>query len=190
METDKTKLRELVLQALRSHELESAHAYARQLKEVEKSEHPERHREMFGVLRGVDHLKLVFSSKPKILNSVSEERLDHLRVAAGTALLLGVTRFKDYLPEGFNTGLGMDNDSAVRMVLFRADHEDDMAQARLTGATKVRLTASNSADDFSGVCENCKALHGKEWDLKKAPELPLKDCSSKYGCRCLMLAID
>jgi hypothetical protein len=158
--------------------------------EIEKSEHPERHHALFGVLRSVDHLKLVFSCKPQILKSVSEEALEHLRFAGGTALLLGVTRFREYLPADFNTGLAMDDDSAVRMLLFRADHDGDMAQARMTGAKKVRLVASNWADDFSGVCENCKPLHGKEWSLKKAPELPLKDCTSRYGCRCLMLTVE
>jgi hypothetical protein len=190
MVTDKMELRALVLKALRAHELDSAHAYARQLKYIETNEHLERHHELFGALESVDHLKLVFASKPQILKSVKGEALEHLRFAAGTALLLGATHFHEYLPADFSTGLAMDNDSAVRMLLFRVSHEHDMAQAKTAGAEKVRLVAANWADNFSGVCENCKALHGKQWSLKRAPEIPLKHCMSKCGCRCRLVTID
>ena len=78
MATDITELRELVLTALRAGDLEGAYTYAHRLKDVEAREHPQRHHELFGVLRGVDHLKLVFSCKPQILKSVSEEALQHL----------------------------------------------------------------------------------------------------------------
>jgi hypothetical protein len=189
MPTDKTELRELVLSALRSRDLESAHAYAQQLKDIEAREHPEWHHPPFGVMRSVDHLKLILSCKTQILESVSDEVLEHLRYAAGVASLLGVTRFRDYLPSGFKTGLAMDNDSAVRMLLFRASHECDLAYARLAKAEKVWLMAVNWAANFFGVCDYCKALHGQEWKLEEAPEFPLKRCTSETGCRCMVVPV-
>jgi hypothetical protein len=189
MQSDKTELRDLVLSALRSRDLESAHAYAQQLKDVEAIEHPERVGMLFGRLRGVDHLKLVFSCRPLILENVSDETLEHLRFAAGVASLLGNTRFRDYLPAGLKTGIKMDNDSSVRMLLFRASHECDMVHARLANARKVRLVAANWAADFWGVCDYCKALHGKEWELDAAPEIPLNHCASKFGCRCIVVSV-
>jgi hypothetical protein len=190
MTTDKSQLRDLVIAALRSRDLESAHTYAQQLKDVEDREHPERVGRVFGRLRGVDHLEFVFSCKPLILETVSDETLEHLRFAAGVASLLGVTRFRDYLPAGLKSGLAMENDSAVRMILFRAANESDLALVRLSGSKGVRLVAANSATDFWGVCDYCKALHGKEWELDAAPEIPLKHCTSKLGCRCIVVPID
>lgn len=189
MQADKTKLRDLVLSALRSRDFENAHSYAQQLKDVEAREHPEWNNEQFGALRSVDHLKLIFSCKPQILSRVSDEALEQLRFAAGVCSLLGVTRFRDYLPSGFKTSLAMDNDSAVRMILFRASHESNIAHARLVKAKKVRLVAANCAADFDGVCEHCKALHGRVWNVEEAPEVPLKHCTSKYGCRCMVESV-
>jgi hypothetical protein len=184
MQTVKTELHDIVLSALRSRDLETAHAYAQRLKDIEDREHPEWEHRRFGRLRGVDHLKLVLSCRPQILENVSDEVLEHLRFAAGVSSLLGVTRFRNYLPTGFKTTLLMDNDSAVRMLLFRASYECDMAYARVAKAERVRLVAANWAAGFSGVCENCKALHGQEWKLEETPEIPLKHCTSKTGCRC------
>jgi hypothetical protein len=115
MQTVKTELHDLVLTALRSRELETAHAYAQQLKDIEAREHPEWEHRLFGRLRGVAYLKLVLSCRPQILESVNDVELEHLRFAAGVSSLLGVTRFRDYLPPDFKTGLLMDNDSTVRM---------------------------------------------------------------------------
>jgi hypothetical protein len=190
MTTDKSQLCDLVISALRSRELESAHAYAQQLKDVEAIEHPERVGSVFGRLRSVDHLKFVFSCKPLILENVKDETVEDLRFAAGVASLLGVTRFRDYLPAGLKTGLAMDNDSAVRMILFRAANESDLARARLANAPRVRLVAANWAADFWGVCDYCKGLHGEEWALDVVPEIPLRHCTSKFGCRCIVVPVD
>jgi hypothetical protein len=53
MATDKSQLRDLVISALRSRDLESAHAYAQQLEDVKVIEHPERDYKRFGRLRSV-----------------------------------------------------------------------------------------------------------------------------------------
>jgi hypothetical protein len=186
MTTNKSQLRDLVFSALHSRDLESAHAFAQQLKDLEDAEHPERENIIQGRLRSVDHVKFVFSCKPLILENVSDETLEHLRFAAGVSSLLGVTRFRDYLPAGMKTGLAMDNDSAVRMILFRAANESDRARARLSNAPRVRLVAANWGADFWGVCDYCKGLHGEEWALDAVPEIPLKHCTSKFGCRCIV----
>jgi hypothetical protein len=128
--------------------------------------------------RDVAMLKVMFSSKPKILSSLNEEQMEYLRIAAGMMHLWGASQAKDWLPDNFETALPMDNDAAARMISFHVSHQFNIAQYRAAGIKTVEILATENS------CKACKKLAKKKYKLSEVPELPYEKCTSEMGCRC------
>jgi len=131
-------------------------------------------------------LNIIFGSKPRILASLNDEHLDQLRIAAGMMHLWGTNKAKGWLPPDFKTTLSMDNDAAARMIVFHATHQVQIAQYRKVGVKKVKIITAN--DTY--VCEVCRELASKEYELSQVPELPHEKCRSEMGCRCTAVVAD
>lgn len=125
-------------------------------------------------------LRRVFSVKPKILASVSGKVLEELRVAAGMAFL-GLA--SNWLPEDLDTGMAMDCDAAVNMIIAQVQNARNIESFRLGGVSKIKILCSQD-----GPCEACSALRSRIWPLDAAPEIPYEHCTSACGCRCVCVA--
>jgi hypothetical protein len=176
---------ELVLPALQCGDLEAALAAGKAIEEAKGIGNDP-------LFPGADleHLKRIYSASPKILRPIGPEKLRTLQVVASAAYLVGISRYRHLLPEGFQTGLKMDNEAAVRMVQFSARHRSEMDYFRSANVKSVRHWSSPNSDEKWKSCATCDALRGREWDLNEAPELPYELCTSRLGCRCTYFLIN
>jgi hypothetical protein len=115
--------------------------------------------------------------KPKILARLSGKVLEELRVAAGMAFL-GFGR--NWLSEDLDTGLAMNCDAAVNMIISRVQSDRNREGFHQGGVSKVRIQCSQD-----GPCEVCSALRSRVLPLDEAPEIPYERCTSPSGCRCV-----
>ena len=134
----------------------------------------------------VDVLSVIFGRTPKILGKVDEGQLGPLRLAAGMAHLWGTNQFEEWLPPGFESGLGMDNDTAAGMILMLGTHEATLAGYRRSSV--VRAVEILTARD-ERLCAACESLSGKTFTLDEVPELPYEHCTSEFGCRCCLAPV-
>lgn len=129
--------------------------------------------------RDVQVMKAMFSSRPKILDGLVEEEWEPLRVAAAMMHLWGESTAREWLPEGFAGVPRFDADTAVRMLLFHANHKLDLVRFREMGVKKATIEGCGDAS-----CEECRKMAGKTIPLAKIPELPHAACTHQVGCRC------
>jgi len=128
-------------------------------------------------------LDTIFRGKPKILAALPDEQMQSFRITAAMMHLWGGNRAQEWLPSGLETGLVLGGESAARMILFYALHQQKLSNYRKGDIKKVKiLTAKNR------VCEACQKLEGKIFAIDQAPELPHEKCTSETGCRCTMVA--
>ena len=123
-------------------------------------------------------IELIMELKPAILEACTETVLSRLRMAAAISAIAGRNAPKNLL-DGVVTGIRLDPDTAARMFYFAARHAEDMQKWRQIRIREVKLLATVDS------CPVCSRLHGRQWRLEDAPELPRKDCGHVYGCRCL-----
>lgn len=135
-------------------------------------------------------LEQIYTARPRILASLNEETLKTLQVAASAGFLAGMSRFRYILPAGFSTGLRMENDAAVRMIIFRAAHDDRIKSFASAEVRQIRWHAFPSADPEWDCCEACGFMDGRVFDLSKAPEQPYEFCTSHLGCRCTYFMVN
>ena len=128
----------------------------------------------------IRELELISRNVPGILSGEEEETLRDLRTAAGMMLLWGTNTAKTWFPDGINTAGHLDADSAARMLMFYARHMDELSDLKELGVKSVQIRGVGDGNQ----CQACLALDGKQFTLKKVPELPLAKCTCEIGCRC------
>jgi hypothetical protein len=134
----------------------------------------------------VESLRAIFNATPAILESIEEDRLGQLRSPAGMMLLWGTGTAERWLPDGFETGIHLDANTASRMLVFHAHHLRNMKEYREAGIRNVKVLG---CDD--GVrCPECRKISGKQYPMENAPELPYAKCTCDGGCRCTAVVAD
>lgn len=129
-------------------------------------------------------LNIIFGSKPKILARLNDGQLDMLRLAAGMIYLCGTNKGQEWLPPDFQTGLAMDNNTAIRMFYFHALHQMNIYNYGQSGVVKqVEILAMQDS------CDACKKISGKRFKLNDVIELPYEHCTHEMGCRCTVVPI-
>lgn len=78
--------------------------------------------ENYNVESGVETLNRIFGKTPGILRNVAEDRLNMIRLAAAMMELWGTSGAKKWFPDGLETGIHFDSDTACRMLVFHANH--------------------------------------------------------------------
>lgn len=134
--------------------------------------------------RDVEMMNNIFSSRPKILSKLRDEKLDMFRQGAAMMSLWGKNTAKDWLPPDLTTELSFDVDTAARMFLFHASHKTSLEQYRKSGVVKfVEILAAQDS------CDECKKFTKKKYKLNEVPELPHENCTHEKGCRCTLIPV-
>lgn len=134
--------------------------------------------------RDVEMMNNIFSSRPKILSKLRDEKLDLFRQGAAMMSLWGKNTAKDWLPPDLTTDLSFDVDTAARMFLFHATHKTSLEQYRKSGVVKfVEILAAQDS------CDECKIYTKKKYKLNEVPELPHENCAHEKGCRCTLIPV-
>ena len=128
----------------------------------------------------VEALKAIFNSTPAILQRIEENRLKQLRLAACLMQLWGTNTARDWLPDGFDTGIALNGDTACRMFVFYASHLRNMKGYKEAGVLTVEVLGAGDGD----TCSECRKINGKIYQLKNVPDLPYAKCTCEIGCRC------
>lgn len=134
--------------------------------------------------RYVVPLKEMYSSKPKILADVPEEKMEQIRLSAATSYLWGTGRPKVQEDiEGISSKF--DNPTAAQMVLMWLYSKNSLNNYRCNSDVVkfIKILPSPFA------CEECKKLSEIEFKLSEAVELPYHRCTSKNGCRCVYIPV-
>jgi hypothetical protein len=125
------------------------------------------------------HLERIVSAAPSILGAVSVETLQKLRLNAAMWYVCG-----EYFtpPSGNVEESRLPMETAIRMILFSASWRRNIDQFRAAGISRVRHSAVMAN---TSTCDTCRQLHGREWLVGDAPELPSELCGNQeLGCRC------
>ena len=130
----------------------------------------------------LEDFRTLFSVRPKILAGISEDALDHLRIAAGMGFLMLDYRRPEWLPPGFSVGLPMSNQTAMLMLIGATQVKLNLVNFRNAGIFRVRISGGHS----EMTCDGCKALIDTVWPIDEVPELPYSKCTSGAGCRCFL----
>lgn len=143
-------------------------------------------------LTSISTLDAILGAEPSILKSCSKKVLGELQVAAAISCVISDNRGGKFLPEGLTTGLKMDNDAAVRMVIFSVMEQRNIAswtKSRVVESIQMRCPAVNEGEKFK-TCDRCRVLEGRIFRLESPlPELPYEHCESVMGCRCFYQAV-
>ncbi len=133
----------------------------------------------------ISALKSMFSSAPKILKGISNEKLKILQIAGAMKFLYGTSSFSKYLPNDFETGTRFDCETASRMLTFVGYHQRNLASYRAYPSVTVGVEILNAP----GCCEECNKLNGKKFKLDEVIELPYEHCTHEMGCRCTIIPL-
>lgn len=133
--------------------------------------------------RDVAILQAIWTSTPKILSRLDEDRVTALRVAASMDYLLGETSMRKRLPSEL-PGYRMDTATACRMFMFHATHKQNIENYRRSGVVRV---VGISATQTS--CEACRGIDGKRFNLEDVIDLPYEHCTHEMGCRCVVVPV-
>lgn len=133
-------------------------------------------------------LKRIFGPLPRILQGLPECEREPLRIAAAMDCLWGTNHASRWLPASIIGIPRLGPDTTARMLIFHAQHCEDLNSYRSLGFTKFNiLTTTGQPSDNS--CEVCQRFAGHTYSLDMAPELPYEHCTSERGCRCQLLPI-
>jgi len=141
-------------------------------------------------------IPLAFAAKPKILSAVSEDVMRCLRFTAAASelcvLCRGCGEAKCFAPDtdlikSLKTGLDMENQAALRMVIFHVNFQYKKETWKQMGVRRVQLRAIHHPDEMRVPCQTCMELDGREWPIDEVPDLPYQHCTSKFGCRCFAM---
>ncbi len=126
-------------------------------------------------------LECIFSGWPAILNTVTHDLRDALRLGAAMMELFGARTAMQWFEEVPKTNSHLDPDTVIRMICFYGRHQQEMQEYKRMGVRCVTIIGGEDEES----CPHCAAISGKKFPLGKAPELPLPTCTSECGCCCI-----
>lgn len=133
----------------------------------------------------VESLKMIFKSTPTILKQIEENRLRQLRLASGMMHLWGAKTIRPWLPDGFDTGIRLDGDTACRMFVFYASHLRNIKTYKEAGVRTVEIIGAGD----QSTCPECQKINGKKYRIDDVPEIPYAKCTCETGCRCTIVGV-
>lgn len=133
--------------------------------------------------RDIGQLKMIFETKPKILDGLADADWEPLRVAVGMMALWGTSSAKTWLLASFVGVARFDHDTVARMLLFASSHNWRLLEYRQLADRGVRIKGFQVSATIDS-CQTCKEMAEKLYGFNNLPELPHAECTHPYGCRC------
>lgn len=125
-----------------------------------------------------------------LLDGLSDETITWLKQYAAEQHLWGAywELPSDEIPDHVQTELDTSTLSAPAAAYWKAYQlalyvDNQETWQRCKGGDHVRRLEIVGADDEHS-CDHCRTTMGKEFLVARVPELPHRECTSPYGCRC------
>ncbi len=125
-----------------------------------------------------------------LLAGLSQETVTWLKQYAAEQHLWGAywQLDPDAIPDHVQTELDTTDLTAVEAAYWKAYQlalyvDNQETWQRCKGGDHVRRLEIVGADDEES-CDHCRAFFGKEFLVARVPELPHRDCTARFGCRC------
>lgn len=126
-------------------------------------------------------LGAIFKFKPKVLEKLTNEILEILRIAAAMNYLWGTNNNRQWLPSEFKSGLAIDNNIAVGLFVKNAYFHRSISEYRSSDVvTNVKILSTK-------CCTTCNELANKKFSFDAMPELPYEHCTCDTGCNCTVI---
>lgn len=125
-----------------------------------------------------------------LLDGLSEETVKWLKLYAAEQHLWGVhwRLTPEQIPPSVSQELARPDMDIVESVYWRAHAialyvDNQETWQRVKGGDHVRRMEIVGPDD-EATCEHCRQTLGKQFLVARVPELPHRECTSPFGCRC------
>ena len=125
-----------------------------------------------------------------LLDGLSEEAVKWLKLYAAEQHLWGVhwRLTPEQIPPSVAQELARPDMDIVESVYWRAHAialyvDNQETWQRVKGGDHVRRMEIVGPDD-EATCEHCRQTLGKQFLVARVPELPHRECTSPFGCRC------
>jgi len=128
-------------------------------------------------------LKTIFSKTPSTLQSLNDEQLNALRIAAGMMVIWGSNNGKKWLPEDFSNPSNISVEAAMRTLLSHGVFLENIQRYKKAGVKFVRILSAGTLS-----CENCRKHEGRVYPIDQVIALPNPECTHEMGCRCCLVA--
>lgn len=135
----------------------------------------------------VSALKVIFSSRPKILSGMPESDWEPLHIASALSHLLHGRCSTQWLPEWFVGLSKFDASTTLRMMQFHFMFLQRVNEMRSLGITHGEILGCGVK---GGTCNACLKIDGIVKKLDDLPELPYEKCTcTQTGCRCTVVSV-
>jgi len=131
-----------------------------------------------------ESIRMALAANPRAVQGVSDEVLEHLRRAAVMVFLGFGHPSERWLPKGLSTGLRVDSESAVNLLVAYVQERRNILQASQHAHLISGVFIRQGSEQPFPPCPVCRTLEGKRWSLGEQPELPYEHCIHDMGCRC------
>jgi hypothetical protein len=134
----------------------------------------------------VTELGYILTRTPQVLGDCPDRILRPIRVAAGLWLLAcGSSPIRRFITKDRDYNYRYTPETVTRLLSRHASYLLRRAQMTDAGIKTVKILPSGLPD----VCSVCREISQRRFTVVDVPELPLTDCTSPDGCRCLLGAV-
>jgi hypothetical protein len=134
----------------------------------------------------VSEVDYILTRTPQALADCSDEILRPARVAAGLWLLTcGSSPLRRFVTKHRHYSYRYAPEAVARLLSLHASYLRIRAQKTDVGIKTVRILTSGLPD----VCSVCREISERRFTLASVPELPLKNCTSDQGCKCILISV-
>jgi hypothetical protein len=127
----------------------------------------------------IEFIETIINASPKILDGISKNDLNNLRLWAALFFLFGPNKAGENLIDGFIGIPKFPPSTAKNMMIFFAYSQTKLEKLRKLGVKKASIMGCCR-------CPECKAIANKIMPIDKLPELPYAGCTFINGCSCFL----
>lgn len=136
-------------------------------------------------LKAVNYIKNIMLVTPKILQDLSADKLEEIKIYTVFCYLLGYKLSAKKIPfilKNFDTGIKYDVNVCMDMIRKSAWSRNKINKIRKGDCVLVTVSSG-----CSKPCEYYNLMYkDKQFELKDAPEIPNPNCILEIGCQCLL----
>jgi hypothetical protein len=131
--------------------------------------------------RGINIVNQYLANEADLKQKTEEKVFNHLTASSFKEAAKTVGDYESN--RVFPRGIGVDwknyeSSTAVRMLIFYASNKVNLINFKKIDVKYVTILISQDS------CNSCKSLKENKYCIEEAPELPHKNCTHHFGCRC------